>query len=135
VRAGLSILVLAALSAALWGCGREHTELTGDEFPAPLLDALIIGEETVRLDWSYEGAPDLYHVYLGAFAWDEELGIVENDTLIDSTETAPLDLTVEGLTDFVEELGDTLYRFVFFRVAPYDSDGEGLRSPRAFPHR
>jgi len=124
------------LSAGLWGCGREHGPLGCDCFPAPILDATVTGDESLELSWDWDGEnTDWYMLYMGAFAMDENSQVVEVDSLIDSTETSPVDLFIENLTGYSEELGDTLYRFIFFRVAPKSGGVEGLRSPRAYAHR
>ncbi len=134
----IPILALLGLLSivGLWGCSEEHTPLELTHFPAPLLDATITGDETLELSWEWDDkSTDWYMIYLCAFALDEDSSVVEVCELVDSTETSPRSLFIENLTSYDEELGDTLYRFLFFRVAPKTEDTEGLRSPAAFPHR
>jgi hypothetical protein len=73
-------------------------------------------------------------LYRGTFVLDEEMGIIEVLTLVDSTESSPAELLVENLTEYDEELGDTLHKFIFLRVVPKTGGVEGLRSPAALPH-
>jgi len=134
-RKPILFLFAVILAAGLWGCGKETGPLELSPFPAPILDASIVGEETVRLDWDWHGEAGLYALYWGTFEWSESLGIQEVLFFIDNIEESPAEIYFENLTEFNEELGDTLYRFIFFRVAPVVAEEEGLRSPRAFPHR
>ncbi len=128
-------LLTLILTAGLWGCGKEHSPLSFDAFPALLLDVKITGDESLELSWDWDDeSTEWFMLYLGAFALDEYDNIVEIDSLIDSTETSPVNLLVENLTEYNEELGDTLFKFIFFRVAPKSGGIEGLRSPMAFPH-
>jgi len=131
----IALLGLLAF-AGLWGCAEEHSPFELGEFPAPILDVSITGAEILELSWDWnDEETDWYMIYLGGFTVDEFNNAVPIDTLIDSTETSPRSLLVPGLTEFDAELGDTLYRFMYFRVAPKTSGVEGFRSPAAFPHR
>ena len=51
----------------------------------------------------------------------------------DSTEASSYDYCDTALTWVDETLGDSLYKFTFFRVAPVVDGVEELWSPRAFP--
>ncbi|MBC8366318.1 hypothetical protein H8E52_02800 [bacterium] len=138
MRNSMMIIALFGLLtfAGLWGCTEEHSPFEIVTFPAPLLDVSITAAEVLELNWEWsDEETDWYMIYLGGFTVDEFNNVVPVDTLIDSTETSPRSLLVPGLTEFDEELGDTLYRFMYFRVAPKTSGVEGLRSPAAFPHR
>ncbi|MDP6418115.1 MAG: hypothetical protein QF492_03915 [Candidatus Krumholzibacteria bacterium] len=128
-------LILLA-PAFLLGCGTDHGPLVIDSFPAPLItEAQLVSADSVHLAWEFESNDevDLYRVYIGLYLAYPGGEAADTSALHDSTTALHYDYWDTALAVFDSTLGDTLYRFTYFRVAPVVEGVEELASPRAFP--
>jgi len=135
-RIPILLLVAAALLAGLAGCGKEHGALLESDFPAPLVTrAQLTAPDTVALAWEMAASETVeqWMIYVGLATYVAGYGYVDTLSLADSTEVMGYDYWDTALTWEDEALGDSLYKFTFFRVAPVVNGVEEMWSPRAFP--